>query len=153
MPRSKAKGTLDRSAAADLFRNTLAHIETTYGRLVYLAALRDTNTGVYRHHGLSILFGRDASVQAIRTSHEDAFEEWNRLPLETKYQDLKDYLTSLEDSRTAFAHWRQSKVYLAYIPASATEAERGLFSSDLEALLEAMIPLEAGVGGELDPNS
>ena len=31
--------TFDRSAAADLWRNTLSQIPTTFGRLIYLASL------------------------------------------------------------------------------------------------------------------
>jgi hypothetical protein len=56
----------DRSAAADLWRNTLSQIPTTFGRLIYLASLRDQNTGAYHHHGLEQLFGPEQAEQTLR---------------------------------------------------------------------------------------
>jgi hypothetical protein len=44
---------LERSATADLFKNTLSRIPTLFGRLAYLASLRDSNSGIYRHYGLA----------------------------------------------------------------------------------------------------
>ena len=81
MPRFKLKGTLERDAVADLWKHTLSQIPTTYGRLVYLASLRDPNSGSYRHHGLSAAFGREQSTYALRTSHEQTFLQWLNLPL------------------------------------------------------------------------
>ena len=64
MPRFKVKGALERSAAEDLWRHTLSRIPTLFGRIAYLASLRDPNSGIYRHHGLSAVFGRDESSNA-----------------------------------------------------------------------------------------
>jgi len=61
MRRFKPKGVLERSAAADLWKHTLSRIPTAYGRLMYLGSLRDPNSGIYRHHGLSAAFGREES--------------------------------------------------------------------------------------------
>src|SRR6478672_862944 len=71
MPRFRLKGMLERNALADLWKHTLSQIPSTYGRLAYLASLRDANSGVYRHHGLSAAFGREESVSAMRKSHQD----------------------------------------------------------------------------------
>ena len=84
MPRFKAKGMLERNALADLWKHTLSQIPSTYGRLVYLASLRDPNSGSYRHHGLSAAFGREESGSALRKSHEDIFLEWLKMPLAQK---------------------------------------------------------------------
>ncbi|MDP9115300.1 MAG: hypothetical protein M3O20_16675, partial [Acidobacteriota bacterium] len=75
MPRFKPKGMLERDALADLWKHTLSQIPTVYGRLVYLASLRDPNSGTYRHHGLSASFGREQSIYALRKSHEQTFLE------------------------------------------------------------------------------
>ena len=66
----------DRGAAADLWRHTLAQIPTVFGRLVYLATLRDANTGVYEHHGLSQIFGEEEADRTLRQSHIEMFNEW-----------------------------------------------------------------------------
>ncbi len=137
MPRVKPKGVLERSAAGDLWKHTLSRIPTVFGRLAYLASLRDSNSGTYRHHGLSILFGREESVKALRESHQQAFFEWVGFPLAEKSEDLGQYLAGLEEPpEIVVEHWLRSRIYRTYIPVSAREMERELFSSDLEALLE-----------------
>src|SRR6266852_4666907 len=98
MPRVKGRGALERSALADLFKHTLCRIPTQFGRLVYLASLRDSNSGVYRHHGLSTTFGRQESIQALTESHERVFQDWLRMSLEDKHQDLGEYFVGLEDA-------------------------------------------------------
>jgi hypothetical protein len=137
MPRFKPKGMLERNAAQDLWKHTLSRIPTVLGRLIYLASLRDPNSGIYRHHGLSGAFGREESGKALRESHEQTFAEWLKLPLSARHQDLMAYLAGLEDPpQTVLAHWLGSKAYRAQVPSSAREAERRLFFEDLEALLE-----------------
>jgi len=130
---------LERSALADLCKHTLSRIPTTSGRLVYLATLRDVNSGTYRHHGLITAFGRDEAVRALRQSHQATFQSWLQLSLAEKNEDLRDYLAALDDPRDEVAeYWLQSRVYRSYVPASALEAETELFCRDLEVLLELL---------------
>jgi len=137
MPRFKLKGVLERSAASDLWKHTLSHIPTTFGRLVYLSSLRDATSGVYRHHGLSSVFGREESLKALRESHEQAFLEWIALTMPEKHAELGRYLVEIEEPvATVIDHWIGSKIYRTHVPASARTLERELFCRDLEALLE-----------------
>src|SRR5579859_4178934 len=139
MPRFKPKGMLERTALADLWKHTLSQIPTLYGRLVYLASLRDPNSGVYRHHGLSAAFGREESSQALKHSHERIFSEWLTLPLADKSSDLGNYLQSLDDPQgMVVSHWLRSDHYRAQIPDSARPMESELFHGDLEALLQIL---------------
>ena len=144
MPRFKPKGMLERSALADLWKHTLSQIPTTYGRLVYLASLRDPNSGSYRHHGLSAAFGREESVSALRHSHEDVFLEWLNLPLAAKSSDLKNYFENTgESARTVVAYLARSGSYLSQPPDSARPAQRRQFKMEMEALLELLRPAGA----------
>jgi len=139
MPRFRPKGMLERTAIDDLWKHTLSRVPTIYGRLAYLASLRDPNSGTYRHHGLSTAFGREESARALRRSHEDIFLEWLKLPLAEKHDDLQRFLASLEDSSgTVIRHWLRSGVYRMQIPSAARPAEGDLYCSELEALLETM---------------
>jgi hypothetical protein len=139
MPRLKPKVGLERSAAGDLWKNTLSRIPTLFGKLVYLASLRDPNSGIYRHHGLSMVFGREESSRVLRENHEQAFLEWLNLPLAGKSADLTVYLTSLDDpAPTVLSHWFRSKAYSHHAPSAAPEMERELFVKDLEALIETI---------------
>src|ERR1700682_6509675 len=97
MPRFKSKGMLERNALADLWKHTLSQIPTTYGRLAYLASLRDPNSGAYRHHGLSAAFGREECGKALKQSHERIFSEWLNLAFAEKSWDLRNYLQGLDD--------------------------------------------------------
>src|SRR5271156_3406950 len=169
MPRFKPKSVLERSAVGDLWKHTLSRIPTLYGRLTYLASLRDTNSGAYRHHGLSIVFGREESGKALRESHEQAFVEWLKLSLAEKRDDLVHCLATLEDPqgmvvesspvvdpRLVVEHWLRSGIYRTMAPSAARPVENELFCRDLEALLETVRlsrrPGESGPGS-LPPGS
>jgi hypothetical protein len=128
---------LERSATADLFKNTLARIPTLFGRLAYLASLRDSNSGVYRHHGLASIFGREESRKALSQSHQTVFQEWLTLPLAEKREDLSAYFKCLEDPpAVVLNHWIGIPTYRGYMPASARPSERELFRTEFEVLLE-----------------
>jgi hypothetical protein len=139
MPRFRLTAKLERSALADLWKHTLSRIPTVSGRLIYLATLRDVNSGTYRHHGLITAFGREESLKALRESHQTAFESWLNLSLAEKNEDLRDYLRALDDSQEeVIEHWLQSGNYRTYVPASAMKAEADLFCQDLETLLQLL---------------
>jgi len=139
MPRFRPMAKLERSALADLWKHTLSRIPTVSGRLVYLATLRDVNSGTYRHHGLIASFGREEAVKALRESHDVAFREWLQLSLAEKNSDLRDYLARLDEPQDEVVHhWLQSRLYRSYVPASAISAEADLFCRDLETLLELL---------------
>ena len=140
MRQLKPKGVLERSAGADLFKHTLSRIPSIYGRMVYLASLRDQNSGAYRHHGLSQAFGRDESTKALQASHIKTFREWLQLPLRDKSADLIEYLESLGDPRSVVVrHWLLSGVYLTCVPDAASKAERAHYAGDTEALIHTLI--------------
>jgi hypothetical protein len=129
----------DRSAAADLWRNTLSQIPTTFGRLIYLASLRDQNTGAYQHHGLAQLFGADEADQTLRQSHTQTFSDWLCFNLEQQKQDLEGYLDELHvEMKTILETWFRLSPFRSYVPAKAREVERNLFSTDLETVLELL---------------
>jgi hypothetical protein len=145
VPQFRPKVMLERSAIADLFKNTLSKIPTVFGQLGYLAALRDPDSGVYRHYGLAAIFGRDESRKALAASHERVFREWLNLSLAKKRADLLEYLEGLRDPKPAvLRHWARNRTYRSYLPASARESDRQLFFQEFEVLLET---LDVGNGG------
>jgi hypothetical protein len=130
---------LERSATADLFKNTLSRIPTVFGRLYYLASLRDPNSGIYRHHGLVSIFGREESRKALSQSHWDIFQTWLNMPLEEKTEDLKGYLNGLDESPSVVVeHWASAELYRSCLPEAVHEGERELFLREFEILLEVL---------------
>ncbi len=126
-------------AARDLWSRTLSQVPTTFGRIAYLAGLRDSNTGRYQHFGLAQIYSTEAAGQALGASHAEAFAEWLTYPLEQQKNDLEEYLASLDERReTVLRAWAALGPYRSLVPASATEAQRELFLSDLEVILELL---------------
>jgi hypothetical protein len=129
--------TFDRSAAADLWRNTISQIPSVFGRLVYLASLRNPNSGSYEHHGLALVFGEDEANKALKTSHSAVFAEWLSFNLEQQKADLDLYISALfEDKRVVIENWIRLAPYRNLLPASVRGVERRLYIADFTALLE-----------------
>jgi hypothetical protein len=129
--------TFDRSAAADLWRNTISQIPSVFGRLVYLASLRNPNNGSYEHHGLALVFGEDEANKALKTSHSAVFAEWLSFNLEQQKADLDLYISALfEDKRVVIENWIRLAPYRNLVPASVRGVERRLYIADFTALLE-----------------
>lgn len=138
---------LPRGAAADLWRHTLCHIPSVFGRLVYLASLRNSNTGRYEHHGLTLVFGEEDANRTLRESHEKSFRDWLQFKLEYQKADLDLYLASIAtDRRTIIETWLRLMPYRNFLPASARGTDRLLFLADLEMLL-TVLRNELGVCG------
>jgi hypothetical protein len=141
MPRFKLKGMLERDALADLWKHTLSQIPSVYGRLAYLASLRDPNSGAYRHHGLSAAFGREQSSYALRTSHEQTFLEWLNLSLAAKHKDFRAYFQSVsldESPQSVIRYLARGARYITQAPDSAGPAQRRQFHMEMETLLELL---------------
>lgn len=125
--------------ADELWRRTLAHIPSTYGRLVFLASLLNVNTGRYEHHGLSMIFGAEEADRALRQSHEEAFFTWLSLQLEQQKADLELYFSTLPAARrTLVENWRRLMPYRTAAPAWASQAQRELFESNFALLLKLL---------------
>lgn len=127
----------DRSASADLWRNTISQIPSVFGRLVYLSSLRNPNNGSYEHHGLALVFGEDEANRALKNSHTAVFAEWLSFNLEQQKADLDLYISGLfEDKRVVIEAWIRLAPYRNLMPASVRGVEKRLYIADFTALLE-----------------
>ena len=99
MIRYEARHTLERGAAADLWRHTLSQVPSVFGRMVYLCSLRDPNTGAYQHYGLAQSFGEEEADRVLRESHRQSFADWLCFNLEQQKADLDLYLSGLDGNR------------------------------------------------------
>jgi hypothetical protein len=132
--------------AEELWRRTLAQIPTVFGRLNYLASLRNRDSGCYEHHGLSLLFGPEESSDALQGSHTACFREWLCMDLEQQKADLGLYLTGVPtERRTLLENWLRMAPYRNLLPAAASAAEKDLFLGELETLLR-LLSFERGAG-------
>jgi hypothetical protein len=133
---SKTGRAFHRNPASDLWRNTLSQIPSVFGRLVYLASLRNQNDGAYEHQGLAMVFGDKEASRALQEAHENAFAEWLNYSLEQQKADLDLYLSSLStNKRTIVETWLKLTPYHNLVPTIVMEMERDLYLADLRALL------------------
>jgi len=135
----------ERDAVSNVWARTLSQIQTHFGRLHYLAGLRNSNTGRYEHHGLAHWCGAEEADRALRASHEEVFAQWLNFPLARQKADLDAFLLSLEGGREAIVRaWLVLEPYRNLVPAAARPVERDLYMAEMEALL-ALLRNELGV--------
>lgn len=152
MRSAKSSTALDRSAAADVWRNTLSQIPSVFGKLVYLASLRNLNSGRYEHHGLALLFGEEEANRALKKSHVKVFAQWLALTIEQQKADLDLYISGLaEDRRTIVETWLKLAPYQTLVPTTIRGVERRLYLGDLTALMELLRNVYAA--GAPDPDA
>ena len=117
----------------------ISRISNTFGKLVYLASLRDGRSRRYRHYSLPPQAGEEETDRALREAHRRAFSSWLCLSLAHQLADLDLYLSGLEIDRQAVLEvWRRQAPYRELLPHDAVEVERQLFLADLEVLLALM---------------
>lgn len=126
----------EHDVADQLWLRDLSRIGTSYGRLVYLAGLRDPNTGRYEHYG-SGPADMGIANRSLKRLHEVIFTEWVGYPLEKKMADIERYISAINDLNRSelIDAWLRLTPYKNLVPASIQGPERRKHISDFEAIL------------------
>jgi len=123
----------------DFTATTLAAIPNLYGRLIYIASLRDLSTGKYEHSGLAALYSPEAIQEALECCHHEIFQRILETPLAIQADDLRECLQEMDGSfRSTLSNWRRMESYRILPPGNAPDYLRELFFSNLRALLEIL---------------
>ena len=135
--RSGTSGNADREVLVDLWLRDLSHIPTSYGCLVYLAGLRNPDTGKYEHYGPNAESSSTYANRLLKARHEAIFREWISYPLEKKKADIELYIASIQevDNTELIDAWLRLTPYKNLVPASIQGPERQKHISDFEAIL------------------
>jgi hypothetical protein len=125
-------GTLD-----DIWLRDLSLIQTSYGRLVYLASLLDPDSGRYQHYGSTSSAAEAQANRILRRSHERIFQEWMTYPLERKMTDVRSYIAGIDQVNEIelIDAWLRLTPYKNLVPAAIQGPERQKHVSDFEAIL------------------
>jgi hypothetical protein len=129
----------NKSVVRDFTATTLAAIPNLFGRLVYIASLRDLSSGNYEHAGLAALYSAQAVQESLECCHYELFQKILETPLSVQAQDLRECLQGMAGSyQSTILHWRQMETYRVLLPADTPDYLRELFFSNLRALLEIL---------------
>jgi hypothetical protein len=123
----------------DFTSTTLAAIPNLFGRLIYIAALRDLSSGKYEHAGLAALYPLEAIQEALECCHHEIFNRILETPLAAQGEDLREALQGMPGPvAETIANWRRMESYRILPPGGAPDYLKELFFSNLGALLEIL---------------
>jgi hypothetical protein len=136
---ARIAGPEARAAYDDLCQRTLAKVPGDLNRLIYLASMRDYNSGRYHHAGLAGQFGEEAAREALETAHLELFWKLTTSPLEELVRQLEAYVqASHEPPEELLRTWRTLRPYHVAIPLDVEPGASRLFVSNLKLALEVL---------------
>jgi hypothetical protein len=104
-------------AVEDLRHRTLSEIPRSLDRLIYLASMRDYNTGLYYHDGLASRFTQDVACEALADCHREAFNQLVSCSLRDLVGQMEEYINSTHTSpRNFVTAWRKLEPYRVAVP-------------------------------------
>jgi hypothetical protein len=131
-------------AAEDLRRRTLVAIHDPLDRLIYLASMRDYNSGLYHHAGLSARFGDDVACEALAHCHVEAYWQLVESPLESVVAQLESYASrSGTSTESMIATWKGLEPYRVAVPAKSDPVATDFVCSNVKialSILESRLP-------------
>ena len=132
-------------AAEDLRRHTLAGISRPIDRLIYLASMRDYNTGLYYHDGLASRFTQEVACEALADCHNEAYRQLIRCSLKDLVGRMEAYMSSTHTGLAEFlAAWIKLEPYRVAVPVETDPLSAEFLFSNFKialAILEARLRL------------
>ena len=124
---------------ADSQHRTLDEMRGKFSQLIYLASLRDHNTGRYSHYGLETRYSAEAVNEGLRRCHAKVFEELVALSLEEQTQELIRFFESQGEDRSRLVRaWERLRPYQILPPETCHPLARELFSKNVELILKIL---------------
>ena len=108
-------------------------------RMIYLASLRDCNSGVYLHPELSQQRGIQAADGALRVCHEQVFRRLLTTRLAEYVIQLQEYIRYTRgELLTVLKTWRSLQAYRATVPVGAMRTSTELYFLNVAIALEVV---------------
>jgi hypothetical protein len=119
----------DREVALESLPNDLT-------RLLYLASLRDCNSGRYLHPQLSPSLGVEEAHKRLSASHEQIFRGLLTTPISQYVLQLEHYIRYTKADRgTVLRTWQSLEAYRATVPVPTLSVYRDMFILNVEIAL------------------
>jgi hypothetical protein len=124
------------AASEDLRRRTLAQTSGALDRMIYLASMRDYNTGLYVHEGLAARFSAEVACEALAACHQECFRELTSLELKDLTEQLNVYMRSTGTGAGDFLRtWRELEPYRVAVPVGSDSLVAQFLFSNLKVAL------------------
>ena len=108
-------------------------------RMIYLASLRDCNSGMYLHPELSHQRGVRAADEALRVCHERVFRRLLTTGLADYVNQLQEYIRYTRgEILTVLKTWRSLQAYRATVPVDALAISAELYFLNVAIALEVV---------------
>lgn len=108
-------------------------------RMIYLASLRDCNSGMYLHPELTHRRGNQPADAALRACHEQVFRRLLGTRLPDYVRQLHEYIRFTRgEILTVLKTWRSLQAYRATVPVSAVATSTELYLLNVEIALEVV---------------
>lgn len=108
-------------------------------RMIYLASLRDCNSGLYLHPELSQQRGVHTADRAFRYCHEEVFRRLLTTRLQEYVQQLQEYIRYTRgETFTMLKTWKSLQAYRATVPVGALSMSADLYFLNLSIALEIL---------------
>jgi|SRR6185369_15425352 len=128
-PRPDFLESWDRLAGLDYLPNDLT-------RMLYLASLRDCNSGRYLHPQLSPRIGMEEAHRVLCGCHDLVFRRLLAAPISDYVLQLEEYIRFARAERgTVLRTWESLEAYRATVPVLTLQIYRDLFCLNVEMAL------------------
>lgn len=116
-------------------------------RMLYLASLRDCNSGRYLHPTLSERLGTDMADEGLRECHVQTFRRLLVIPISEYVTQIEEYIRYTRMARTEVLQtWQSLQAYRATTPVVAVPLYRQLFCFNVEVALMVLRAAEGTTG-------
>jgi hypothetical protein len=128
----------------DILRALRVSLPNDLSRLIFLAILRDNNSGHYYHPEVAQRFSVEVADQAMLACHHQIYERVVALPLEDLTDQLDAYMATVRAPKERLIEsWTKLRAYRATIPMDADPISTEIFFMKVGvavAILEARLP-------------
>ena len=128
----------------DVLRALRVSLPNDLSRLIFLAILRDNNSGHYYHPEVAQRFSVEVADRAMLACHHQIYERVVALPLEDLTDQLDAYMATVRAPKERLIEsWTKLRAYRATIPMDADPISTEIFFMKVGvavAILEARLP-------------
>ena len=139
LPDPDLKDTSPDSLTGYIGESVLRTLPNDLTRMIYLASLRDCNSGLYLHPELSHHSGLRAADRALRACHEQVFRRLLTTRLPDYVGQLQEYIRYTRgETITVLSTWRSLQAYRATVPVGTPSISAELFFLNISVALEIL---------------